>query len=322
MSQGLTYSLVESNTTDIPSNSGALTYNRGFNVAGGSVDEIILRVTTVNTTNAILADFSNILSSLRIILNGETVFDFRSGYASASNNAPGQAGYFLNALGPGRFIEVPSDLTKECYFRIPIGRVLPASISRMEVTLTWAATAAAVASGTVQWWLRYNQNMQTTTTVSAATSFTHAASEEQVNIRLPANVQGTLAGLMVQNDSAADELTGIRIVNQSDFSIPTQMFRAFNGDLDNGILFADDDVSTSAQQYAIQVAGGLFLPLFGLTMDAPFVLQVNSSAVTTRTYTPVITSPIAGAPVPDQRQTQPVVTNVAKSVLSATTEQS
>ena len=313
------YTLVESNTTDIPG-AAAATFNRGFNIPGGAVDEIIMRVTTTNTTNAILADFGNIISSLRLVLNGSTVFDFRSGYSSAANNAASQFGYFLNSLGSGRAVEVPGDLTKEAYFRIPIGRNIPAGVSRLEYTLSYSATAAAVASGTCQFWIRYNNNMTTTTTVSAATSFTHSASEEQVVVRLPQGVPGTVAGLMIQNDSAADEITGVRVVSQSDFSLDVDMFRAFNGDLYNGIVYADDDASATAQQYAVQCAGGLFLPLFGLSMEDDIRLQVNSSAATTRTYTPVIVAPINGAAESQGRQTQPVITNTSQAVLAATTE--
>ena len=313
------YTLVESNTTDIPG-AAAATFNRGFNIPGGAVDEIIMRVTTTNTTNAIVADFGNIIQSLRLVLNGSTTFDFRSGYSSAANNAASQFGYFLNSLGSGRAVEVPGDLTKEAYFRIPIGRNIPAGVSRLEYTLSYSATAAAVASGTCQFWIRYNDNMTTTTTVSAATSFTHSASEEQVVVRLPQGVPGTVAGLMIQNDSAADEITGVRVVSQSDFSLDVDMFRAFNGDLYNGIVYADDDASATAQQYAVSCAGGLFLPLFGLSMEDDIRLQVNSSAATTRTYTPVIVAPINGAAESQGRQTQPVITNTSQAVLAATTE--
>ena len=311
--------LVESNTTDIPG-AAAATFNRGFNIPGGAVDEIIMRVTTTNTTNAILADFGNIIQSLRLVLNGSTVFDFRSGYSSAANNAASQFGYFLNSLGSGRAVEVPGDLTKEAYFRIPIGRNVSAGVSRLEYTLSYSATAAAVASGTCQFFIRYNDNMTTTTTVSAATSFTHSASEEQVVVRLPQGVPGTVAGLMIQNDSADDQITGIRVISQSDFSLDVDMFRAFNGDLYNGIVYADDDASITAQQYAVQCAGGLFLPLFGLSMDDDIRLQVNSTAATTRTYTPVIVAPINGAAESQGRQTQPVITNTNTAVLAATTE--
>ena len=115
---GVRYSLQESNTTDLPSNAGATTYNRGMQVASGALDEIIIKITTVNATGAIVADFGNVIQSLRLILNGTTITDFRSGYASAANNAPSQFGYFLNSLGSGRMVEVPSDLTKEEFFRV------------------------------------------------------------------------------------------------------------------------------------------------------------------------------------------------------------
>ena len=269
------YTLIYSDTSSIPDNSGATTFNIGENLPGGGIDEFIIRITTANTTNAILADFGNVMSSLRMILNGTTFFDFRSGYASASNNAPSQFGYFLNSLGRGRSVEVPGDTAKEVYYRIPCGRNVPAGTSRLEMTLTYAATAAAVASGTFEIYARYNSNMQTTTTVSASTSFTHSASEEQVIVRLPQGVPGVVAGVMVQNDTAADE---------------------------------------------IAVDGGLFLPLFGLAMDSDIRLQVNSSAATTRTYTPVIVASVNGAGEFVGTQTQAVVTNTATSVLDGTTE--
>lgn len=320
---GIRYNLVESNTTDIPDNAGATTYSRGFNIPGGPIDEIILRVTLTTAASSILADFSNALQSLRLILNGETVHDFRSGYSDTSNNAPGLYGYFLNSLGEGRFVEIPSDTSKEAYFRIPIGRQLASgSIQRLEYTLAWSALQSAETSGTVQWWIRYNSAMESQVTVSASTSFSHAASEEQVIVRLPQNVPGTVAGVFIQNDSAADQLTGVRITSQSDFSVTPAMYQAFNGDLYNGILYADDDASTTQQTYAIQVAGGLFIPTFGLTKSSDLVLQVNSSAATTRTYTPVITAAVNAREGQGPVQTQAVPTSTPASIVAATTEQS
>jgi len=313
---GVSYVLVESNTIDIPSNSGALTFNRGFNVPAGMCDEVILRVTIACTTGAILADFGNVMSACRLIFNGATTTDFRSGYASASNNAASQANYLLNSLGDSRMVEVPSDTAKEVYFRWPVGRQLPSGISRLETQVQWAATAAAVASGTVEWWIRYNDNTEVTTTVAAATSFSHAIANENVTVRLPQGLAGTVAGVLIQNDSAADQLNGVQVMSQSNFSIDPQMWRAFNSDLSNGIVYADDDVSLTAQQYAITCAGGLWLPLFGLSMEDDLRLIVDSSAVTTRTYTPVITSSISGKTEPQGTQTTPLVSNVAANIVA------
>ena len=312
---GILYSQVYSDTTSIPSNSGALTFNNAFNLPGGMVEEVILRVTTANTTNAVLADFGNILTACRIILNGNTVTDFRSGYSSSTNNAASQANAFLNSLGEGRMVEVPGDTAKEAYFRWPVGRQMPAGISRIETEVTWAATNAAVASGTCQWWIRYNNAAPVTSTIVASTSFNHAASEETVVVRVPSGVPGTLAGVFVQNDTAADQLNGIRTISQSDYSLSPGQIRAFNGDLSNGIMYADDDVSTTAQQVAVSCDGGMMLPLFGLTTNDDLRLIVNSSAVTTRTYTPVLTRPISGKAEPQGTQTEALIASPATAIL-------
>ena len=67
------YTLVNTSTTDAPSNAAA-TYNAGFNIPGGAVDEIIVRVSqTLNAAGDIAADWPNVVSSMRFILNGITV---------------------------------------------------------------------------------------------------------------------------------------------------------------------------------------------------------------------------------------------------------
>ncbi len=62
------YTLVESNTTDIPG-AAAATFNRGFNIPGGAVDEIIMRVTTTNTTQAIQAQVAARVLAARLAPN-------------------------------------------------------------------------------------------------------------------------------------------------------------------------------------------------------------------------------------------------------------
>jgi len=317
MSSGVRYTLVETNTTDFPNNSGTSTYNRGFNVPGGPLANLIFRIQTTVTDNAIVADYSNVISSLRIVINGNTQFDYRGGYASASNNAPGLFGYFLNSIG-GRAIDNPISATaKEAYFVIPIGTVLPAGVSRIEYTITYAQLAEASSAGTMQVWMGFNTNMQTTTTVPAATSYQFSGgSEEQVTVRIPQGNLGTVAGLMISNDSAADDMSGIRVVSQSDFTVPLAMWQVLNSDAFNGVMYADDDTSTAAQQYATGVAGGLFVPLFGLAADADVVLQVtDSGSATTRLFQPVLTKPVGNARIQEPVQTQALPANVDKSIL-------
>ena len=186
----------------------------------------------------------------------------------------------------------------------------------MEVTTSFAATASAVNSGTIQWWVRYNSNMSQSVTVAASTSYQHAIAEENVVVRVPAGVPGTLAGVLIQNDSAADELDGLRVLSQSTYEIPTNMWKAFNSNLMNGVVYADANVSTTEQQYAWECAGALFVPLFGLTTDSDLVLQVNSTAATTRTYTPVLTAPLNARGEPQGTQTEALPSSVSAAVIS------
>jgi len=118
------YTLVESNSVDVPTSAAATNFNRGFNTPGGAVDEIIVRFTLTGVTAGdIDADFPNLINQLRIILNGETTFDFVAGYSSATQNSPSTLGYLLNSLGPGRSVEMNSSQTaKEAWLRIPIGK--------------------------------------------------------------------------------------------------------------------------------------------------------------------------------------------------------
>ena len=110
-SNGIYYTKIRDDTTSIPSNA-AKTVTFGENIPMGALESIIIRVTTTNTTNAILADFGNVIGNLRLTLNGDVFFDFRQAVSGGDNNNPSSIGYFLNSIG-GRAVEKPSDLTKE-----------------------------------------------------------------------------------------------------------------------------------------------------------------------------------------------------------------
>ena len=61
----LRYTLVETNSTDVPGAAGA-TYNRGFNVPGGAVDEIIVRIQgTMNAVGDLASDTGSIIATHR-----------------------------------------------------------------------------------------------------------------------------------------------------------------------------------------------------------------------------------------------------------------
>ena len=316
---GVRYTLVESNTTDVPSVAGG-THSRGFNLPGGSVDEVIVKLQfTLNAAGNISGDTSNLINQFRLILNGETVTDFQAGYTDNANDAPGIFGYFLNSMGRGRSVEVNSqDATRTAFFRIPVGRNIPAGISRMEYTLQYAALTGAGGEPTaasIEWWVRYNSSMQNTTTIGAATTQTLAATTQLVSVKVPQNVPGTLAGILIQNDRANDgDITDARVVSQSDFSLSIDYWRALNGDLYNGIEFMDP-ATADGLEFAQAVNGVIFLPLFNLSLNSDLRLQLTATAARTVSIIPVIVAPISGKPAPAQVQTLAVPTNVSTSIL-------
>ena len=319
----LRYTLVETSTTNIPGAAGA-TYNAGFNVPGGAVDEIIVRIQgTMNAVGDLASDMGSVIAALRVVLNGETFFDFRNNFGTAATTGASSTSVFMNAMGAGRSQEVNSSTTvRDYYLRIPVGRNIQAGISRLEYTIQYSALGGAFTGASIEWWMRYNPAMQNTVTIGAATSYLSAGAAggvtEQVVVRVPQNVPGVLAGVMIQGGSAADTMTSARVISQSDYSIDTDYWRMLGGDLRNGILFAQPAaaVANGLLTFSQASLGNLFVPLFNLSLDDDLRCQITTTGAETFTFTPVIVSSIVGQPQPGAVQTLAAPTSVSKAILS------
>ena len=165
----------DSTTANLPTEN-ANTVNVGINAPGGAYEYIVCKFDCTFAADPTQADFANLVQSMRIIINGEVVHDFRSTYGDNTNTEPSQYGYLLNSIG-GRCYELPNGTTTRTgYIGIPLGRNYPAGVNRIEIVTNWKACAGAITSGTIQWWLKTNPAFQKTTTVVPATSYTHSAS--------------------------------------------------------------------------------------------------------------------------------------------------
>ena len=319
----LRYTLVETSTTNVPGAAGA-TYNAGFNVPGGAVDEIIVRIQgTMNAVGDLASDMGSVIAALRVVLNGETFFDFRNNFGSNTTTGASSTSVFMNAMGAGRSQEVNSSTTvRDYYLRIPVGRNIAAGISRLEYTIQYSALGGAFTGASIEWWMRYNPAMQNTVTIGAATSYLTAGAAggvtEQVVVRVPQNVPGVLAGVMIQGGSAADVMTSARVISQSDYSIDTDYWRMLGGDLRNGILFSQPAaaVANGLLTFSQKSLGNLFVPLFNLSLDDDLRMQITTTAAETFTFTPVIVSSIVGQPQPAAVQTLAAPTSVSNAILS------
>ena len=314
------FQMINSDSTagNLPTNA-ANTVNVGINAPGGAYEYIVCKFDITYGVAPTERDFFQLVQSMRIIINGEVVHDFRSTAGTSATEAPSQYAYLLNSIG-GRAYELPGgSVTREGFIGIPLGRNYPQGVNRIEIITNWKATLGAVTSGNIQWWLKTNPAFQKTTTVVPSTSFNHSASIEQVVVRVPQNVPGVVSAILVSNDSYADQLgpQGIRIEALSSFGLEASMWRWMNGDLSNGIMYANNTATPLQQSFEYQVPGTMLIPCFGLA-GGDIVLQVDSSAVTTRTYTPIITSANGGKEQPEVRQTQRAPSNTAQAIVSRT----
>ena len=314
--------ILETSQTGFMPTSTANTWSEGVNSGGGLVEFLQLRYDlTFADTPLANSEISALVDNLRVICNGTVVFDFNSGFASNATAGPSQFGYLMNHIG-GRVVEDPDQAatkTRVGYMNIPLGLNLPQGVNRWEIIVNWAAAAQAIDVGSMSYWLRYNPGAQKTTTVVPATSFTHAIAQEQVICRVPQSTPkgSVVTALAIFNDSEDDQYgsQGIRINQLSDFGIPISMYRSNNGDSRNGIMWNKGSTDfADIQTYSTRLSGAIVIPVFGLT-GGDIVLSVDSSAVTTRRYVPILTAPVGGKSNEPVRQTQGVKGNTASATL-------
>jgi hypothetical protein len=340
--QGVTYYQLNSSTTSLPSADGATAdYIDGFYGVDGTLEYLIWRVNlTLGGTSAVTTDVSSLVSKFKLVIDGEILYDWVSGFApAASTLIPGRFGYFINQIG-GRALQTPmaTDGTSvDMYIAIPVGIVLQGT-PRFEITYAFydanltLGTSATVASGSSTFWARFNPNTQRATRVVSATSFTHGANlTEQVVVRVPAMPGGyVLDAVSIQNASDDDDGfgdDGIRALALSQFSMPISLQRWANNELGNGIMTINPTSGGAAatagngvvaQTYHTDCPGILNVPLYGLRAGDLTMMVSNGGDGDTRLYHPVLTAPMQGVQASAPVQTAAVVGNTQKSILART----
>jgi len=340
MRQGVTYYQLNNSTTSVPTNAASGTYVDGFYGVDGTLETLIWRVTTVQAASgvggnavAISTGLDAIVSSFKLVINGEILYDWIAGAApEAGSTQAGRWGYFLNQIG-GRVLQVPSAVaatSTDIYMAIPVGIKLSGT-PRFEISYSYydarlvlgaAVADVTVTSGTSTFWARFNAKTERSTRVISATSFTHGANlSEQVVARVPSLAGGyTLEAISIQNatnnnDSYGD--SGLRVLALSQFSMPISLNRWASNELGNGIMFSSPASSTTAQSYATQRTGILNVPLYGLKAG-DLTMIVDSSAAVTRLYHPVLSAPLRGVEASAPRQTAVPSNNTQRSIVART----
>lgn len=334
---GVTVTRIRQDTTTIPNNGGASVFNFGENLSGGPLDSIIIRLATVSGGDITAGDTTTLIQQLALSFNGERVHQFNGGANPvATENQVGQYGYFLNSIGGSYSEQAGSGTNRECYLRIPIGRVLPAGVSRVEFSITYVASAVALTSGEFEMFALYNTNMQTSTFIPTNTSQNNMpAGQQQVVVRIPQKTGFVVSGVMmfstdVASGAPADNLgaNGIVNVSQGPYGLDANLLRFLSGDLSGGVelvttvtSLAFDGAGAGVQQSCVLptqgTQGAMFIPLFGLASNSDVVLLVDGIAgnTTNRIFIPVLTASV-GANTPTQPvQTEAVRSNTQKAIL-------
>ena len=342
----VTYYQFEQNTNDIPAaaaGASPTTYTRGFSGVGGTLQSLLIRLQLVVAGSGFRSDAGALYSSLRVLVNGEVYFDYTSGFDSSDLAAPQPStlGYLINSMG-GRAYQVPTAAdatTVDYYLELPMGAVLPDGVPRFEITSQfidgdeWVINGGggSITSGTITYWGIYNSATQVQTRTLASTSYQHTAGAvENVVVRV-GNIEqqfpgASVAGILVQNDSAADEIgtLGIRPLALSQFGLPINLHRWANGDLNNETMAylptIAGQANVSSQLAFCSTLGALFIPTYNL-VGGDIVIAVDSTTTTTRTYTPVIVSPINASEISGNRQSKASTggsANTSKAIVSKT----
>ena len=70
---------VSSTVADLPAETPQTT-TRGINAPGGAYEFLVCKFNLTFAADPCAADFTNLLSALRVVINGEVVHDFRAGF--------------------------------------------------------------------------------------------------------------------------------------------------------------------------------------------------------------------------------------------------
>jgi len=331
---GVSYYQLGQSTTSVPSVDGATgSFIDGFYGVNGTLEYLIMRiqVTTTGSAPAWETDLSALLTSFKLVINGDILYDWVQGFNYQAGTAlPGRFGYFVNSIG-GRALQTATAVAAtsvECYIAIPVGAVLSGPTPRFEITTSFQDLNSICGSGptgqsaTVTWWARFNPNTQRSTRVISATSFDHGAGlSQQVVARVPSIPGGyTLEMISIANASDDDDdygADGLRILGLSQFSMPISMQRWASNELGNGVMAMLPGSDVAAQTYRTEMPGLINIPLYGMKAG-DLTMIVDSAAAETRLYTPVLTAPLRGVSEQAPRQTVAAIGNTQKSIVART----
>ena len=317
-SDGVQLTKVFEDNTSVYS-TAAGTFDVANPVPAGMVEEVGIRIEGISALAApTAATASSLISQLRLTYNGDTVFNFVSGFNDTGNAGQSRLGAVADDIG-GRVVETPmvagqQDMT----IWLPLGLNLPVN-SRFELSITYIAGLTDLTTPRFSLWHKYSNAAANTTIIGNATSQPMSAnSQVMMTVAIPNfGASATVSGVILQGTGNVDTLTGCIVKALGNFSMTPTMLRGNSGASQNGYQFVDAGISLTENQFSNAVPDYYFIPTYDLkSTDGSIVLLLTANDNITYTATPVLSLPTnSGSGQAQPKQTAAEKTGSSMSIL-------
>lgn len=319
---GVRYSLIYQDATSLVSETAVATYNVSNPLPAGLIEEIGLRFTgTTAGAYPSAASFTELVSGVRLTFNGDQWCNVQTQANVNTSNTVSRLGALVQDVG-GRVVEDTTALTTlDCTVWIPCGINVPAN-SRFELALDYAVSAAPLLTGNFEIWCKYGKSTNITVVGNMTSQNLAANTQTLMTVKIPSIKGATVAGIMVQGESANDNLSSVIVKPLGDFAYSPTYLRGISGASQNGYQFADLNDSNNELQFADKLAGYYFVPLYNLEIiDGSVQLLLTASQAEFYTATPILNLPTSGSGERTPRQTSGVATGSKGAILSRAEDQ-
>jgi hypothetical protein len=261
----------------------------------------------------------------QVLVDGKPLLDYVNPLSTTDPDAtgPNDFDYYVQKAG-GTVVQLPRGQTAALTYiqHLPMGIPLQSYSQRIEVVVNydvfdnaagfWNAgvTTSAFKISMLAMYGQASESIQ----IGSAKTYTHSANSTETVVVSGNAPAGALAGVIVFNDTQADELgtDGIKAQLGGNYQLPLDLIEVLNGDARGmGALHVPDITNTDRTVAPTSyggLAGATFINTYNLTPGANLNLVIQSSAATTRYYYPVFVKALSGpaSKVPKQGVTKKV----------------
>lgn len=314
----VTYNKIYQDSTSVPA-IAATQFNTANPLPAGHVESFIVQWKGTGSAALTQSSFTQLLSSLRIVYNGDQWFNFNSG----ANGAAGDGGAsrfnaLMNDVG-GSVTETLSATDIDCIMEIPCGIKLPPN-SRFELDVNYYAMGGALTfTGTFELWIKYGTSSSAMVAGNATSFPVPEQSQTMMTVAIPSYKGAKVSGIALQSPTNVTNIETVIVQPLGNFGMSPSYLRMSSGASQNGYLYKDINVDTVGLVPSSFVDGYYFIPLYDLATDTGsvnlLITTITGAGTQNYTATPILRLPSGGSGESLPSQTASVATGAAKSIL-------